>query len=118
MQITPFPPLVRAATSSVEMSGNGVSAAHIVINMTAVPGVATVTPTIEGKDALGNYYPILTGPAIAATGITVLRIAPGLLAVANLTANDVLPDTWRINCVHSAGTNFTYSVCTNLNSKY
>jgi len=88
-------------------------AAHFVINVTAVPGVDTVTPKIQGKDALGNYYDILVGTAIVATGITVLKAGAGIGQLANLAAADVLPDIYRVLMTHSAASNFNYTVCSN-----
>lgn len=83
----------------------------VFINMTAVPGVDTVIFTLEGKDELsGTYYTILATTAIVATGLTVLRVFPGLVAAANATVNDVLPRTIRVRTTHSAASSFTYTV--------
>lgn len=87
----------------------------LTIDMTAVPGVDTVTFTIEGKDPLsGKYYTILASTALVATGTVILKVYPGLVAAANAAVNDVLPRAWRLKIVHSAGTNFTYSVSAQL----
>jgi len=70
-----------------------------------------VTFTIKGKDPLsGKYYTLLASAAIVAASTVVLRVYPGLTAVANLVASDVLPLDWRVEVTHSAGSNFTYSV--------
>jgi hypothetical protein len=103
---------VRAATVTgadrVNPTGTGVI---VVIDVTAVPGVDTVTVFIEGKDpASGKYYTILQSAAIVAVSTVVLRVYPGLTAAANLVVSDVLPRTWRVRVVHSAGSNFTYSL--------
>lgn len=88
--------------------------AHIIIDVTVAPGVDTVTPKIEGYDAVsGKYYTLLTGAAISSTGTTVLKIGPGLAASANVSAADFLPLKWRVTMTHSAGTSFTYSVAAN-----
>lgn len=82
-----------------------------VLSLTAVPGVDTVTVVIEGKDRIsGSYYAILTGAAQVATGVFVLTVYPGIAVTANVSASDVLPDTYRARVVHSAGTSFTYSL--------
>lgn len=86
---------------------------HFILAISAVPGVDTVTLNIEGLDALGNAYPILTSAALVAAATTVLRIYPGLAAAANLAVSDFLPDRWRYTLTHSAGSNFTYSLCLN-----
>ena len=75
--------------------GNG---AVIVINITAITGTSpTATFTVEGRDPIsGVTYPILASAARTATGTTVLRIHPGLAAVANLVANDIFPSIFRV----------------------
>ena len=110
---------VFAATHATpDQGGAGFRGLHLSINMTVVPGVDTVTPHIQGKDAMGNYYDILVGPAIVAIGDTILRVGEGILAAANAAATDILPDVWRVNFVHSAGTNFTYEVSVNLKADF
>lgn len=106
---------VRAATnnSADQYNAGKGRAMHVIINMTAVPGVATVTFKVQGKDAAGNYYDIITSAAIVAVSQVVLKIGRGFLAAANTVVNDSVPDTWRILATHSAGTNFTYNVCAN-----
>ncbi len=102
---------VRAATNATEdVIRSKEKGLHLIINMTAVPGVDTVTFTVQGKAADGSYYTLLASSAIVATGTTVLRIRPGCIAAANSVANDSLPDVYRVNCVHSAGTNFNYNL--------
>lgn len=68
------------------------------INVTAITGTTpTLTVTIQGRDKTsGQYYTILQSAAISATGLTVLRVSPNLASVANLVAQDLLPDTWRV----------------------
>ena len=76
--------------------------ALLFINVTAVTGSLTVT--LQGKDeASGTYYTILASAAIAATGMTVLRVYPGLTAAANATVNDVTPVTCRVSSVVATG---------------
>ena len=103
---------VRAATQTGQDRENrNARGLILIVDVTAVPGVDTVTPKIQGKDqASGKYYDILTGAAIVGVSTVVMRIYPGLAAVANLTVNDVLPRTWRFVLTHSAASNFTYSV--------
>ena len=81
------------------------------IDVTAISATPSVTFTIQGKDDLsGKYYTILASAAITGTGTTVLRVYPGLTAAANLTANDVLPGTWRLITTHGDADSITYSV--------
>jgi len=82
-----------------------------VLNVTAVPGTDTVQLTIEGKDPVsGVYSTILSAAARVATGTDVLTVGPGAAVTANVSANAALPDVYRARVIHSAGSNFTYSV--------
>jgi hypothetical protein len=105
---------VRAATTStadqVKSINRGV---YVFLKVTAVPGVDTLTVTIQGKDVDGTYYTILASTASAATGTVTLKVYPGLPNTANVSSNEVLPDLWRVTVTHSAGTNFTYSMVAN-----
>lgn len=72
----------------------------VFINVTALGGTTpTLTVTLKGcidGDASATYT-ILASTAISATGLTVLRVYPGLTAAANATANDVVPGWCRID---------------------
>jgi hypothetical protein len=82
-----------------------------VLDVTAVPGTDTVQLVIEGKDpASGKYYTLLQGAARSTIGTDVLTVAPGITVTANQSAAAVIPPVYRARVVHSAGSNFTYSV--------
>lgn len=85
------------------MSGVG---ATFVIDITAITGTTpTATFTIQGKDELsGKYYTILASAALNTVATTVLRVYPGLTAVANVTGTSILPRTFRVICTIT-GTN-------------
>jgi hypothetical protein len=70
----------------------------LVIDITAISGTSpTLTVTVQGKDPVsGKYYTILASAALAAVATTVLTVYPGAPATANVSANDVLPSTWRV----------------------
>lgn len=71
----------------------------VFINITAITGTTpTLTVTLRGSIDGGatNTYTILASAALNATGLTVLRVYPGLTAAANLTANDVAPGWCQI----------------------
>ena len=108
---------VRAANNDtpdqVNRFGRGVI---VFVDVTAVPGVDTVTFTLQGRNPIraASWYTILASAALAATGQVVLKAFPGLTAAANLTVSDVLPYHWRVSVAHSAATNFTYSVSANI----
>lgn len=96
------------ATADQLKTSEGIVAA--ILNVTAVPGVDTLTLTIQGKDALGNYYTIVSSTASAATGTVMLQAGPGIAVSANVSIANMIPDIYRILVTHSAGTSFTYSV--------
>lgn len=88
---------------------------HVVIDVTAVSATPSVTPSIEGYDTLSDtWYTLLTGSAITATGTTVLKIYPGIAAVANAAASDVIPSRCRVSMTHADADSITYTVAAHL----
>lgn len=87
-----------------------------IVNLTAVSGTTpSLTLTIQGKDSLTTtsppYYTLLASAALTTTGVTVLRVYPGLTAVANATASDIVPPIYRIITTESGTTpSFTGTV--------
>jgi hypothetical protein len=91
-------------------AGSGLRGLLLFVNVTAGT-FGSITVTIQGKDPItGTYYNVLVSAAIVATGFTVLRVYPGLVAAANLTASDVLPDTIRVTVAVGNANSITYSV--------
>ena len=83
----------------------------VVLDMTNVTSAPSVTLEIDGRDTTsGKYYSILTGAAVTTVSTNVYTIYPGLSAVANSTANDVLPHTWRVKVTANNANSGTYSV--------
>lgn len=113
-QTTLFASAARTASANgadiIRTSERGI---QIVISMTAVPGVDTVTFTVQGKDNVGIYYTLLVSAAIVANSTVVLTICPGCAVTANVSANTIIPDVYRVITTHSAGTSFTYTVTEN-----
>lgn len=108
-----FPSAVRNATfvgpDNTKVPGS--KGATFVLTVSAVPGVDTIQLVIEGKDrASGTYETLLTVAARVATGQDISTIYPGITETAGVDISDPLPDVYRFRVVHSAGTNFTYSV--------
>ena len=104
------PSAVRSATHSVRVVNTLGKAGHLIIDITVVPGIDTVTVSIQGRDPTsGKLYTILASTALVATGTTILKVGPGLPVTANLSANDVLPHDLVILFTHSAASSFTYS---------
>ena len=100
-----------ATTSSADQTNYNGQAVAVTFNITAVPGVETLTLKIEAKDPVsGAYTTLLTGAAQSGTGTTRLRVGTNITASANVAAADVLGRTWRVTVTHSAAGSFTYSV--------
>lgn len=98
------------AQTSAVFSAEEVQSSDFVFNVTLDPGTASVTPSIEGKDPVsGVFYTILTGAAVAATGITVMRVGPTIIAAANVAANAMLPAEFRVSVAVADAESLTYS---------
>lgn len=99
-----------ATTASPDLTNFNARGAHIIINVSAIT-TSNLTVTIQGKDPIsGVYYDLLVGVVITGTGITILKIYPGITAVANASASDILPRTFRVNCIKGDASSWTYSV--------
>lgn len=105
--------LLTPATTSVnglDQTNSNAKGLIVIVDITAITGTS-VTVTIQGKDPTsGKYYTILASAALTATGTTVMRVYPGLVASANVTANDILPRTWRVITTASALTVLTATI--------
>lgn len=100
-----------AETTSEDISNPQYKGCHVIIDVTADPASASITPTIQGKDSVsGKYYTLLVGNAISAVGTTILRIYPGLAASANVIANDIVPNKFRVSMAVADADSITYSV--------
>lgn len=82
----------------------------VLLDMTVV-GTGSVTLTIQGKDlASGKYYTLLAGAAVTTNTTNVYTVYPGISATANVSANDVLPHTWRALVTANNANSATYSL--------
>ncbi len=112
---TTVTPLYSAArTDTTVVSGDfgnfGYRGAHFVVNVSTFTS-GTYTPKIQGKDPVsGIYYDILVGSAISSTGTTILKVYPGISAIANGSASDILPATWRVLMTGASTPNMVLSV--------
>lgn len=115
-QETVYASAARTATpTAVNVTSKGRLRLHLVVVVTALSATPSVVPKIDGYDVLSNsYYNLLTGVAITATGTTVLKVGPGLSAVASAVAADFLPQTWRLTMTHANADSITYSVAAHL----
>lgn len=95
--------LSHTAASTGSNSGDLDATRHkgilLYVHVSAITGTSpTLTVTIQGKSPVsGQYHTILASAAISATGLTVLKVYPGLTAAANTVANDCLPCTYRVS---------------------
>jgi hypothetical protein len=109
--------IIDPAHSDGSRSGINQEASGVIayLNVTAVPGVDTVQLVLEEQDPASLVWSTVAATtATAVTGLVKLKLKQAIAAVAATTtlvqAQDTLPGTWRIRVVHSAGTNFTYSL--------
>jgi hypothetical protein len=111
-QVTVYTSAARTATpTEFEVDTSDVRGLHLVIDVTTLAATPSVTPKIQGYSELGNdWYDLLVGAAITATGVTVLKIYPGIAVQANATASDVLPNKCRVQLTHADADSITYSV--------
>jgi hypothetical protein len=99
-----------ATVTSGDQDNTQFRGVHVVINVSSYTN-GNFTPKIQGKDpASGTYYDILVGPAISATGATVLKVYPGIGSAANGAAQDILPKTWRVTVIGASTPSATLSV--------
>ena len=105
-----------ANTASADTTNFNARGAHFIINVTDIhAGTPSVVPHIQGKDPIsGNYYDLLVGAAITATGTTILKIYPGIGQVVNAAASDILPRVFRIQFIHADVQPIDYSVAAEL----
>ncbi len=60
-------------------------------------GASAITVTLQGRDPVsGTYYTILQSASLTANTFAILSVFPGFATTANVSANDVLPRTWRV----------------------
>jgi hypothetical protein len=102
---------ITATQNTADLSNGAFRGIKVVFDVTAVVAVGSVTITIQGKDqASGKYYTLLAGAAVTTATTNVYTVYPGLPATANVSANDVLPKTFRILATFNSGTSSTYTV--------
>ena len=95
------------SSDQTNYNGRGVKVALNVTNI----GSGSITIAVQGKDITsGQYYTILTGLVVTANGITTYTIYPGIAGVANASASDILPRTWRVQVIANNANAVTYTV--------
>lgn len=95
-----------ANASGADLANTAYGAANIVVDVTAISGTTpSLTITVEGKDPVsGKYFTVLQSAALTAVGTTVLSVGIGLPATANVSANAILPRTWRVSAAIGGAT--------------
>lgn len=102
-------------TSSPDQTNYNAKGLHVVLDVT-VAGTGDITLTIEGKDGLsGKYYTLLAGTNVTTNSTNVYKVYPGLPATANVSANDIVPRTYRVTVTANNANIITYSVASLLN---
>jgi hypothetical protein len=103
----------RTATdpAPVDQSDDQAIGVRVVLDVTVIATAPALTVNIEGLDKTsGKYYLLLASTAVATVSTTVLTVFPGAAVAANVSANNYLPDTWRVRVVHGNANAVTYSV--------
>jgi len=109
---TLLPPLSRTTTTTSEVIHNAqsIKCGHVIVNVSAYTA-GSITAHVQGYvNATGTYYDLLVSPALTATGTTVLKVCPGITAVANGATADFIPTQWQVQLVAADATPITYSV--------
>lgn len=90
------------SADQVNNNGRGVS---VTLDITAKSGTIDVTLNIQTKDtASGKYTTLLSSVSKTATGTFRYVIYPTITASANLIAQDLIGEVWRVQVVCGAGT--------------
>ena len=100
-----------ATTASSDLTNTNGTGLHLQIEVTAIVDTPSVVCTIQGKASVSSaYYTILATAAITGVSSNNYRVFPGSTVTANVSANDIIPRVWRVNCVHADADSITYSI--------
>ena len=79
--------------------------------VTTAIGTGSITVSIQAKDpGSGTYVTLLAGAAITTNTTNTDTLVPGAPVAANVSANDVLPYTWRLLVTANNANPASYSV--------
>lgn len=105
--------LTAATVNSSTIPNLGARGGHFIFTTTAY-SAGTYTAHIQGQDpASGNFYDVLiaTGSnVISGNGTVVLKVAPGVGAIAGGATNDFLPSVFRVQLIGAASQSMTIGV--------
>ena len=92
----PIPAGSTTTQTSPDFRNGNASGVKVVVVTTAI-GTGSVTLSIQARDpGSGSYYTLLTGLPIVSNTTMIYTLAPAVAVVANASARDVLPGTWRL----------------------
>jgi hypothetical protein len=116
-QLNVLPPLARTASpDTMEYRNMGrVVGIVLVINVTAVVSTPSLTVSLLGVDLdTGATWEIIESAVIAAAGVSVLKVRPGITIFDNAAVADILPSVIRVVATHGNANSITYSVTADL----
>lgn len=101
-----------ATQTSADFANPNARGVKVVLDVTVnAGGAGSVTVTIQGKDkASGKYFTLLAGAAVVTVVTNVYTVFPGAPVAANVSANDQLPEVWRIVVTANNANPVTYTV--------
>ena len=105
-----LPPGNRSSdTFGADRSGSVYRSIVVIINVTS-GAAGNVDVRVEGKDANGAYYTIIQSLTISGVSQTKLIVCPGAPSTPNVSANEPLPETWRVVAEHHNANLLNYSI--------
>jgi hypothetical protein len=117
-----LPSQARTATTNSATQSNTAAAtfiprgAHFILDVTAIsltPSIILSIQGFEGSEA-AKFYDLLVSLPITTTGTYVYKIYPGIIALPNASASDLIPDQWRATTTHANADSMTYSLVAKL----
>lgn len=100
-----------ATVNSADFTNWNAKGLHVIIDVSVISASPSIVTFVQGKDPVsGNYYDILEGLPITTTGINIIKVFPGISAIVNASASDILPRTYRVRVEHANTDSITYSV--------
>lgn len=91
----------RTQSTLSEVISGGAKGAVCSMFVDVIPS-GTLSLEIRGYDRFaGQTYTILSSSLITASGVTVLKVFPGIAATNNVSKSDVLPYDWKLFVAHT-----------------
>lgn len=91
-------------TNSADLQNNNCRGVAVTLDITAKTGTIDVVVNVQIKDrASGKYTTLLSSASKTATGTTRIVVYPTITASANLIAQDIINEVFRVGVVSGAG---------------